>query len=527
MEPLSPVAMPTLSTLVAATVFSTTFLTTRVHRENERAVDHALALDALLATARRDQKPLDAEWFDEQRTVFQGARHDRLADLVLGLNVVIASAAAGLAVAFGVESATDWGSPQGWALVALGGVAVLVLGVGGVDVLRARRVLARRLSETTMGQLAVSERAVRRLAAGKSFDRRRLARARAATARAVHTSRGLYGPAHAWRAEVELLALAHPTAPDHLVKAGRWLDRAIAAGPPTAAVLAAKAYVHEEFGAGHLAEGDTGGAAAAFELAAEAWCQSAELHFRASERMTGERGDVYDRQHRPRRPETLAAALDRLPIGTGPALITARLLAQAAAEHPDRGDVAVRALGGWLHRLLRDFGEMPTQLAGRQILDSTTYEPARELVEQVRAEVEEQTRRAREELDRLYESAAQRQRELDRMIAHDRERDETRSAEELARQSRLERGVGSPEDLAWQEQTIAEITSPRTLADVERDSQEMREAKKQAEAGRRRVQERGREVAAAAHRLQRRQAGRATEADLAEDGRLAEELRDT
>ncbi|MFF5078358.1 hypothetical protein ACFY36_15010 [Actinoplanes sp. NPDC000266] len=548
MEPLSPVAMPTLSTLVAATVFSTTFLTTRVHRESGRAVDRALKLDELLATARRDGKPLDADWFDEQRAVLEGSRYDRLATLVLAMNAVLALAAAGLAVAFGLDAVTEWDTPQGWALIAFGGVALLVLVVGAVDVLRVRRALVRRLSETTTGQLAEADRAVRRLVAGRRFDRRRLAKARAAAARAVRTSRGLYGPAHAWRARVELLSLADPTAPDHLLRAGRWLDRAIEAGPPSAPILAARAHVHEEFGADHLAEGDQARAAAEFELAAKAWCQCVELYFRArdedpgderprderprderprderrgdrrgeegaADRVTGDRGGVHGWLHRPRRPEPLAAALDRLPVGTGPALITARMLARAAAEHPDRGDVAVRALGGWLHRLLRDFGELPTQLAGREILGSTTYEPARELVRQVRAEVEEQTRRAREELDRLYESAARRQRELDRMIDRNRERDETRPAGER------------PEDLEWQERTMAEIASPQTLADVERDSQEMREARERAEAGRRRVQERGREVAAAEHRVQRRRAGRATEADLAEDGRLTEELRD-
>ncbi|XVV08584.1 hypothetical protein ACQP2X_27475 [Actinoplanes sp. CA-131856] len=539
MEPLSPVAMPTLSTLVAATVFSTTFLTTRVHRETGRAVDRALVLDELLATARRDGKPLDTDWFDEQRTVCESSRYDRLATLVLAMNVVLGLAAAGLAVAFGLEAETEWDTPQGWALITLGGVALLALVVGAVDVLRVRRVLVRRLAETTTGQLAVAERAVRRLVAGRRRDRRRRSRARVATARAVHTSRGLYGPAHAWRARVELLSLADPTAPDHLLRAGRWLDLAIAAGPPSAPILAARAHVHEEFGADHLAEGDPARAAAEFELAAKAWCQCAELHFltraercgeeKTRDRTSGDGGGVDGWLHRPRRPEPLAAALDRLPVGSGPALTTARLLAQAAAEHPDRGDVAVRALGGWLHRLLRDFGEVATQLAGREILESTTYEPARDLVRQVRAEVEEQTRRAREELDRLYESAARRQRELDRMIARDRERDETRSAEELAWQERtIAEAVGSRPDPVGSVDKVgsADPGARADPADRDRDGQKMREARERAEDSRRRVQERGREVAAAAHRLQRRRAGRATEADLAEDGRLTEELRD-
>jgi len=42
-------------------------------------------------------------------------------------------------------------------------------------------------------------------------------------------------------------------------------------------------------------------------------------------------------------------------------VITARLLVQAAGEHPDSGDVAVHALSGWFDRLLHGAGPIPTQ----------------------------------------------------------------------------------------------------------------------------------------------------------------------
>jgi hypothetical protein len=542
--------MPTLSTLVAATVFSTTFLTTRVHRESGRAVDRALKLDELLATARRDKEPLDADWFDEQRTVLEGTRYDRLADLVLGMNVVIALAAASLAVAFGVDARTEWDTPQGWGLIAFGGIAVLVLVlvVGAVDVLRVRSVLVRRLSETTMGQLAVADRALRRLGAKKISDRK-MAAARAAAARAVQTSRGLYGPAHAWRARVELLSLAAPTAPDHLLKASRWLDRAIEAGPPTAATYAAKACVHESFGVDEQEDGNPDRAAAEFGLATDAWCHAVELYFRARqddeetldprmrERMTGDRGGLYGWLHRPRRPEPLAAALDRLPTGTGPALITARLLAQAAGKYPESEDVAVRALRGWLDRLLHDFGGVAAQRAIREVLETSTYEPARELAQQVVAEAEEGVQRAIDDLDRLQESVVEQQRDLDQMAVRSGESAEARSREESARLARLENGQATAEDLAWEQRMIAETvdlaSSPETPAVLEREVRDMQEGEARAEARRRRSEERRRAVAeqaqvaaAMARRLQRRRAGRATEADLAEEGRLTYELRD-
>jgi len=103
--------------------------------------------------------------------------------------------------------------------------------------------------------------------------------------------------------------------------------------------------------------------------------------------------------------------------------------------------------------------------------------------------------------------------------------------------ARLESGQATAEDLTWQQRMTAEIidlgSSPETPAVLEREDRDMQEGKARAEAGRQRSAERRRAVAeqerlaeATERRLQRRRAGRATEADLAEDRRLAYELRD-
>jgi hypothetical protein len=118
MHALKPVALPSIATLVSATVFSTAFLTTRVHRERGRAIDCALKLDELLARSREEKKPLDADWFDEQRETLEATLRDRLDFLVLGMNVALAAATVTLGVAFGRDANTDWTTAQGWGLLA-------------------------------------------------------------------------------------------------------------------------------------------------------------------------------------------------------------------------------------------------------------------------------------------------------------------------------------------------------------------------------------------------------------------------
>jgi hypothetical protein len=78
MGQLDPVAVSTLGSLVSATVFATTFLTTRVHRERGRAIDRALKIDEAVSEAARKRQPVDADWFDEQGEVLDETLNDRL-----------------------------------------------------------------------------------------------------------------------------------------------------------------------------------------------------------------------------------------------------------------------------------------------------------------------------------------------------------------------------------------------------------------------------------------------------------------
>jgi hypothetical protein len=70
---LDPAAGPTLAALVTAAVFSTTFLSTRLHRERVRALDRALEIDESVAAARRGETTFDVDTLEEQRRVLQDA----------------------------------------------------------------------------------------------------------------------------------------------------------------------------------------------------------------------------------------------------------------------------------------------------------------------------------------------------------------------------------------------------------------------------------------------------------------------
>jgi hypothetical protein len=169
---LNAAALPALGTLVGAAVFSTSFLSARVHRERTRALDRALEIDELVAARRADAElvgrftGIDPQTIDDQRAALEESLDDRLALLVLGMNVLIAIAAAGLAVLFGHQAGltfTDFfRDPSGWALLAAGATALLVVGVGAFDVLAVRRQLRARLSDTVLGQTAAAGQALLR-----------------------------------------------------------------------------------------------------------------------------------------------------------------------------------------------------------------------------------------------------------------------------------------------------------------------------------------------------------------------------
>jgi len=101
MVSLDSATLPTLAMLVGAAVFSTTFLTTRVHRERAgRAIDRALKLDELIAEAREEERPLDGDWFDEQREALEATLRDRVGLSCSLMNTALAAATVTLAIAF-------------------------------------------------------------------------------------------------------------------------------------------------------------------------------------------------------------------------------------------------------------------------------------------------------------------------------------------------------------------------------------------------------------------------------------------
>lgn len=487
---LDPAALPALATLVTATVFSTTFLTTRVHRERGRATDRALKLDELIASSRREGKPLDADWFEDQQLTLEETLHDKLALLVIGMNTALATAVVTLAVAFGLSAGTDWGRPQGWALLAFAGTAVLVLLVGAVDVLSVRSDVRRRLGDTPMGQVVLADRMFRRLTTRRSARPEELGAARVAAVAAVRASHGLFGQAWAVLGEIELVNLRRPSEPDHLLRAGRAFDRAIEVGPATSGMWAARAFVHEQFGE--------------FEKATVAWLRALELYsgaaiaelrpddpsiedVRSLARVAAEDKGAYGWRFRPGRPETFANALEQLPALDLRARATGELLARAAVTHSDVADVAVRGLREWLDQVVVGPGgwllaqQFANQLATgtdapavRSFL--TEYQADKGPIGLARAAEQERHDRAKAEFEEFQQRSAERQREMERILREsEREQEESAAEWEVAeqRRKRIERGEGTDEDRAWEEQTIEEalaITpeqSARERADAE------------------------------------------------------------
>ena len=130
MAALSQSALPALAALVNATVFSSGFLSTRVHRERGRALDRVLAIDERLgedqveSSSRVDRNQprrlgIPLHLLDEQREVIRQTREDRLVFGVAAMNVGLALAVCLLAYEFGRDAQLPPGkwlsSPEGWA----------------------------------------------------------------------------------------------------------------------------------------------------------------------------------------------------------------------------------------------------------------------------------------------------------------------------------------------------------------------------------------------------------------------------
>jgi hypothetical protein len=135
---LSPAALPTLAALLNATVFSSGFLSTRVHRERGRALDRVAAIDSRFTqdTGEPRQDPFRAVEYvaglDEQRQLIRETRSDKLAVVLACVNLSIALLVVALAYVFGADANLKLANePAVWALSVFAIVALLVAVVGG------------------------------------------------------------------------------------------------------------------------------------------------------------------------------------------------------------------------------------------------------------------------------------------------------------------------------------------------------------------------------------------------------------
>jgi hypothetical protein len=258
-------ALPTLAMLVSAAVFSTTFLTGRVHRERGRALDRALDIDDRLAEVRRrsrtdrDVIALGPEDLSEQATVLRRTLADKLDLVVLVMNAVIVLGVIALAVLFGVDGHVALSEPDGWALIAFPTTAALVVGVGAFDVLNARRQLRQRVSDTVLGRTALAGDALRRAARAKSIRMKAilLIEARQHGRQALRLSGGIVSLPEAMLAYVDLLEAQEVEPADRAAylyaRASEGLKRAIEQGPPTASMWAAWSFAAERLGHADMA----------------------------------------------------------------------------------------------------------------------------------------------------------------------------------------------------------------------------------------------------------------------------------
>lgn len=279
MVDLNPAALPTLGTLVTATVFSTTFVSGRLHRERTRALDRALDIDEDLVSASRSGSPeaqlegASPALVREQWAVLLTVVNDKLSILLVITNFALALAVVFASVLFGSAAgltlATTLRDPAGWALLFFGFVACLTATVGAIDVLLARRQLKRRSEETIIGETTRALRALKQCTKERLSTKRaeRLAEARQHALQAVATSGVRVAVTRATLGYVDIVQ--HTVVSDEnrkqaiLHRAGQHLKSAIELGPATAPMWAAQSYVMER-----LVQKDA---------AVEAWLQAARL----------------------------------------------------------------------------------------------------------------------------------------------------------------------------------------------------------------------------------------------------------
>jgi hypothetical protein len=250
----------------------------------------------------------------------------------------------------------------------------------------------------------------------------------------------------------------------------------------------------------------------------------------------GAPGGAYGWKFRPRRPSTLAHALDALPLLDERTLLTAELLAEATGPYPEESNAAVAALGRWLDGLTAHRGWRVAKHQADQLMARRPAPPVHQVmadalaaegsIGRARAIEAMKDRRFAEELAEYGRRSAEREREMEQILEQwSREREEAAAqfAEHAERSARIERGEASEEDLAWQQRIIEEALASdpeqleRELAEFEAESQAFKAEHRAFDEKMRREAAESRQRRAHLERLRRLSSGRATEEDLAWD----------
>jgi hypothetical protein len=508
MADLSSTSVATLTTLVTATVFSTTFLSGRVHQEQQRALDRALKLGDSLAERIEHADASDATelssrvasgWLDQQAAVLESDLADRFPLVLVAVNIVLAVAIATLAVVFGSQADISvWpltAQPAAWALIGYVGTAVLVVGVGTADVLVSRRGVRDQFEQTPIGLMLLAQRASRRAARSKRRRGPALDEALQFAEDAVAATAGRVAQAWATLGYVHLLRLALPRPPPPtLLHADECMRKAIDIGPPTAPMwaawavvaegwdddeqavdrwLAALSVLAENFGKPYEWALAFGGSPEYAKLSSSSGELRSPQSKEERQRSAGStESTVYSWLVRPTRITTLTGGLDKLDPADPRTIFAAQWLAIAAGRDPANLPVVEEALV----RVFQRLGTSPdafeptlalaTALRGKQIrpeirrlaqgfLDRALQAPFERL-----ALVFEDSNRRRAESEAKMDALNQKSnRKIDEL--------RKRAEDSEARRRRVEAGLDTPEDRA----ALDRLLSPEHQAEFEAEEE--------------------------------------------------------
>lgn len=127
----------TLGALVGASTFAAGFLSTRVHRQRDRAVGLAQQMDSYVEETATVGQPVEPGTLLAVYRALNEAANDRLNMVAMAVVATLSLAVVLLALAQHPE--VGWSSSDGWLLLAFMIAAVVVLAASAVDLLVARR----------------------------------------------------------------------------------------------------------------------------------------------------------------------------------------------------------------------------------------------------------------------------------------------------------------------------------------------------------------------------------------------------